>query len=143
MDRLALERQIDGQLTARTVRVGDFDPILERIHGERRTGGPRLRAVLDDRRFDAFQPATSELERYLYPVLDSPGIPPYRRQCPLRLDEGIEAVLDAFVDDWLMIVEADGRRWHTRGRTSSVIAAATTPPWRWDWWWFGLPTRCS
>lgn len=114
LDRLALERQIDGQLTARTVRVGDFDPILERIHGERRTGGPRLRAVLDNRRFDAYQPPTSELERYLYPVLDSPGIPPFRRQCPLRLDEGIEAVLDAFVDEWLMIVEADGRRWHTR-----------------------------
>jgi len=114
LDRPALERQINGQLTARTLRVGDFDPILDRIDGERRTGGPRLRAVLDDRRFDAFQPATSELERYLYPVLDSPGIPSYRRQCPVRLDEGIEAVLDAFVEEWLMIVEADGRRWHTR-----------------------------
>ncbi|MFP3913747.1 MAG: type IV toxin-antitoxin system AbiEi family antitoxin domain-containing protein [Actinomycetota bacterium] len=109
-----LERLLDSQLTAKRVAVAAFDPILERIDGERRPGGPRLRSVLADRRLDAFQPATSQLESHLYPLLDSPGVPPYTRQCPISLDEHIEAVLDAYIPTWRMIVEADGRRWHTR-----------------------------
>lgn len=109
-----LEHLIDAQLAASNLQVDDFEPILNRIEGERRPGGPALRKILADRRGDAYQPATSKLEAHLYPLLDSPGIPPYRRQCPFRLDQGIEAVLDAYIDDWMMMVEADGRRWHTR-----------------------------
>lgn len=109
-----LEHLVDDRLAARKLQVDEFDPILTRIYGERRPGGPALTAVLADRRLDAYQPATSELEAHLYPLLDHPEIPPYRRQCPIALDEGIEAVLDAFIDDWGLIVEADGRRWHTR-----------------------------
>jgi very-short-patch-repair endonuclease len=109
-----LERLVDDQLAARRLEVDMFDPILSRIDGERRPGGPNLRKVLGDRRLDAYQPATTELEAHLYPLLDHPGIPSYTRQCPIQLDEGIDAVLDAFIDDWGMIAEADGRRWHTR-----------------------------
>lgn len=109
-----LERLVDSQLAARRVVVGDFDAILDRIDGERRPGGPKLRSVLADRRLDSYQPATTELEAHLYPLLDRPEIPPYTRQCPIQLDEGIDAVLDAFIGFWGMIVEADGRRWHTR-----------------------------
>lgn len=109
-----LEKLVDSQLAARKVAVNDFDPILQRIEDERRPGGPRLRAALADRRMDAYQPPTSELESHLYPLLDSPGIPPYTRQCPIRLDDRIQAVLDAYIPQWRLIVEADGRRWHTR-----------------------------
>lgn len=109
-----LARLIDSQLSARRIRVDAFDPILARIDGERRPGAPRLREVLADRRLDAYQPPTSELETHLYPLLDSPGIPPYTRQCPMRLDDHIRAVLDAYIPLWRIIVEADGRRWHTR-----------------------------
>lgn len=114
LSKKQLERLVDSQLSARNVRVDAFDPILERITGERRPGKPGLEAALADRRLDAYQPPTTELEAHLYPLLDSPGIPPYTRQCPFRLADGIQAVLDAYIALWRMIVEADGRRWHTR-----------------------------
>lgn len=109
-----LHRIVDDQLAGRRLRVDDFDPILARIEGERRPGAPRLREVLADVRLDAYQPATSELEAHLYPLLDRPELPPYSRQCPIRLDDEIDAVLDAFIGLWGMVVEVDGRRWHTR-----------------------------
>jgi len=62
---------------------------------------------------DAYQPPTSELERLLYPVLDDPRLPPNTRQIPLAYQQ-VDATVDAYIHAWGLIVEGDGRRWHTR-----------------------------
>ena len=60
-------------------------------------------------------PATTELERLLDALLDRVrDMPPRRRQAPLPGWEHGDARVDVLVDDWRLIVEADGRRWHTR-----------------------------
>ena len=82
----------------------------------RRPGVPglgRLHPILQERQADAYQPPTSELERHLYRLLDDMSIPPATRQMPFTFDR-ITATVDAYIPAWGLIVEADGRRWHTR-----------------------------
>lgn len=76
-------------------------------------GMSRLRPILEERTADAYQPPTSELERLLHRLLDHPSVPAHRRQHPFR-SERIEMIVDAYIPEWRLIVEADGRRWHTR-----------------------------
>lgn len=49
----------------------------------------------------------------LYRLLDDRTLPSYSRQTPIRYP-GVEATVDAYIDAWRLIVEGDGRRWHTR-----------------------------
>jgi len=76
-------------------------------------GLPRLRAIVGERLPRAYQPPTSELERLLYRLVDSPAIPPTTRQMPFAF-ERVNATVDLYVPAWRLIVEADGRRWHSR-----------------------------
>lgn len=76
-------------------------------------GVTKLRRIVAYRLPDAYQPPTSELERLLFPVLDDPRLPPYTRQMPMSYQE-VEATVDAYIGLWRLIVEGDGRRWHTR-----------------------------
>jgi hypothetical protein len=73
-----------------------------------------LREVLDERG-DGFVPPDGELGRHLRAVLASvPGLPPVEFEAtPPWLELGRQRV-DAVVDAWKLIVEADGRAWHTR-----------------------------
>ena len=73
-----------------------------------------MRALLDEH--DAGEtPGTNELERLLDELLDRvDGLPPRRRQAALPGWEHGGARVDVLVDDWRLVVEADGRRWHTR-----------------------------
>jgi very-short-patch-repair endonuclease len=66
-----------------------------------------------ERADDTYQPPTTELERLLYPFLDRDELPPYVRQAPISYPT-LTATVDAYIPDWRLIVEADGRRWHTR-----------------------------
>lgn len=60
-------------------------------------------------------PALNDLERLLDALLDRVrGLPRRRRQAALPGWEHGDARVDVLVDDWRLIVEADGRRWHTR-----------------------------
>lgn len=108
-----IERVIDDQLAAGRLAVSDFDPIFERLENARQRGLPMLRRIVGDRREDAYQPPTSELERLLYRMLASDDIPPFARQIPIHY-QALDATVDAFVPSWKLIVEGDGRRWHTR-----------------------------
>lgn len=79
-----------------------------------------VRAVLDERG-DGHVPAESELERVLRAVLATvPGLPPVDWQAtPPWLPPGTSRV-DGLVREWRLIVEADGRSWHTRVRDFEV-----------------------
>jgi very-short-patch-repair endonuclease len=53
------------------------------------------------------------LERLLYRLLDHPAIPDVTRQFPFAR-EVVPGTVDAYVPEWRLITESDGRRWHTR-----------------------------
>lgn len=125
-----IERLVDQELAKRKLGAREFDPIFERLAWARQPGLRALRGIIRSRSDDAYQPPTSELERLLYSVLDRPEIPPYERQLPIRYP-AFEATVDAYIPIWKMIVEGDGRRWHTeaehfeadRERDNQALAA--------------------
>ncbi len=105
----ALDRAVD----AKQVTI----PTLLRRYLELAAGRPRgiraMRALLEVRCEDGFVPPQSVLEDLLYGgVLDRPGMPGHVRQfvLPWSPDERVDAALV----DVAVLIEADGRRWHTR-----------------------------
>lgn len=76
-------------------------------------GSAVLGPIIAERLPDAYQPPTSELERYLYQLVDDPRIPPATRQLPFRFRR-VAATVDLYIAAWRLIIEGDGRRWHNR-----------------------------
>jgi len=111
--RNSLERIIDNELARRSCSIADFNPILQRLKKANFAGLSSLRSIVRSRSEDAYQPPMSELERLLYRLLDRPEFPPFRRQAPMDYPR-LAATTDAFIPQWRLIVEADGRRWHSR-----------------------------
>lgn len=108
-----VERLLDDTLTAGRATVEDFEVIRRRVSGARVRGSGVLFQLLDERASDAWEPPGNELERLLDVLIDHPGVPPVRRQLPLRLDV-VSMIVDRYIPRWRLILEADGRRWHTR-----------------------------
>jgi hypothetical protein len=81
-----------------------------------RPGKPGVALVgrLLDARGDGYVPPASELERAMFDVLAAGGLPPPERQVPLPGRGAVAGVVDAAYRDARMVLEADGRRWHTR-----------------------------
>ncbi len=95
---------------------------LERLGGRyaqvahtRWPGLGKVRDVLTERD-DGYVPPESELERLLYALLDGPGMPDYLRQAPAPWWSPADERVDALMPSAALIIEADGRRWHTRVR---------------------------
>lgn len=108
-----VERILDDALAAKTVTVDDFELIRRRVAGGRVRGSGLLFPLLDERAPDAWEPPGNELERHLDLLVDHPGVPSGSRQVPFRLDV-IPMIVDRYIPRWRLILEADGRRWHTR-----------------------------
>jgi hypothetical protein len=107
-----LEPLLDDRLTAGKVTVDDFEIIRRRSLGARVRGAARLFPLLDARAIDAWEPPGNQLERLLDRLVDHPEVPPATRQHPLHL--AVASVVDLYIAAWRLILEADGRRWHTR-----------------------------
>lgn len=92
-----------------------LDQVIQRItelRGRRLPGLRRLEEAVAA--LSGEPPTASELERYLFSVLgEVPGLPEVRRQVPFEWSD-VHCVTDAFVPAWSLILEADGRAWHTR-----------------------------
>jgi len=75
-----------------------------------------IRAVLEERG-DGYVPPDSVLGRHLRSLIArAPWLPPVEWEAtPSWWEPGTRRV-DALVPDWRLIIEADGRRWHTRVR---------------------------
>jgi very-short-patch-repair endonuclease len=71
-----------------------------------------LADILDERG-PGHVPAASELERRLFSVCDLVGLQPVR-QFPLPGRQAITGCVDAALVEAKLILEADGRRWHSR-----------------------------
>jgi very-short-patch-repair endonuclease len=111
--RSRLEYVLDDAVAQGRVAVRDVAVCLDTLCGRGRPGAKLLRGVLA-RRLPGRAPPESRLENLLSRVLRDGGLPEPVRQYPFpgrRLGEGR---VDAAYPEARLVIEADGRRWHTR-----------------------------
>ncbi len=104
-------RAMDDVLASDRLSIGE----LQTRYDERspRLAGMRLmRQLVAERSGTGWTAPASVLEARLYRILDRPGMPRYVRQA--RVPWNPDQVVDALLVDVPVIIEADGRRWHTR-----------------------------
>lgn len=108
-----LRRAVDHALVRGLTTADDLHAVLDRITGSRLKGTPAFREVLDGID-DSYVPTESDTELLLERALGDPRLPPI--ECQARLpwwDEQPHRV-DAYIDEWRLIIEADGRIYHTK-----------------------------
>lgn len=104
---------LDESLLTGRASVSDYESIFDRVVGARARGAGRLRRLIEERHPDEYGVDSTYLERLLERVLDDPRIPPATREHPFNLNN-VSSRVDALIDDWSLVVEADSRRWHAR-----------------------------
>ncbi|NLD75034.1 MAG: DUF559 domain-containing protein [Acidimicrobiales bacterium] len=110
-----VERAIDDALAERRISVDDLIVVAKAASEARRPYVGTWRALVEERTEAGWQPTESELERYLDAILRSlPGHVEVERQATPRWWKPRSHRVDAYLPAWNLIVEADGRRWHTR-----------------------------
>ena len=113
VDRERLEHLLDDALAAGKVTLEDFDPILDRIEGGRVKGTRPIRELVIERSANSPQVGSSYLERLLIRLLEGSDVPEWVAEFPFSV-RGEPARVDFYIPVWRLVVEADGRRWHTR-----------------------------
>ena len=108
-----LGRLLDGAVAAKRTTYARAAGCMHEVFRPGKPGMVKLASVLDARG-DGFVPPHSELERALFAALAAGGLPAPRRQHPLPGRGAVNGLVDAAYPDARLIVEADGRRWHTR-----------------------------
>ena len=108
-----LAAAFDDLVVSRRVRVDDVRAEYERVASGSCPGSSAMRRLLTQR-VDGEVPAANELERVLRSVLDDPQLPPADHQVALPWRRHAPQRVDAVIPSLCRIVEADGRRWHTR-----------------------------
>lgn len=106
---------LDDALHARKVSQAAVARCLFEVLRPGKRGLDKLIGLLDERG-PGYVPPASELERLLFEALRAGGLPEPVRQFPLPGRGAIEGLVDAAYADAKLILEADGRRWHTRYR---------------------------
>lgn len=81
------------------------------VHGK--PGLTKLARVLEERG-GGYVPPASELERALFDALAADGLPPPERQIALPGRGAVRGIADGGYRDARIVLEADGRRWHSR-----------------------------
>ena len=110
-----LERAVDDALIANKVTIAELEERLDFYVGTRRPGIPRMRALMGERSADGWVPPESELEALLLRMLERLGdAPRIFRQASLPWRSAQPGRVDVLLPDHRLIIEADGRRWHTR-----------------------------
>jgi len=108
-----LGRVIDDVVAAKRSSVGRISSAFREVARPGKPGVHKLARLLDSRG-DGYVPAQSDLERALFVALAAGGLPAPRRQFRLPGRFAVEGLVDAAYPDVRLIVEVDGRRWHTR-----------------------------
>lgn len=108
----AVESLVDNLLADRRLRLGPFTAAVLAHRGRGRRGTAVLATIVDERG-PGYVPPASELEALLFGALRAGGFPDPVRQhvLPARTSAGL---VDAAYPAARLIIEADGRRWHTR-----------------------------
>lgn len=110
-DRLG--RSLDDAHVSKLCPLSDVQNLYEELRRPGKRGMKRLGRLLAARG-PGYVPPESVLERRLHGVLDDPRLPKPRRQFPLPWRGPAEQRVDLAFPEHKVIVEADGRRWHTR-----------------------------
>lgn len=108
-----LDRAVDHALAHRVVTIEELQDRFVTWARFRQPGVGSLRTLLMSKG-DGFVPPTSQLERMLRSFLTTPGLPPFDYEYELPWWPPGAGRVDACLPGYGVIVEADGRAWHTR-----------------------------
>ncbi|MDP9071345.1 MAG: hypothetical protein M3N68_08680 [Actinomycetota bacterium] len=111
--RARLERALDDAHARRRCRVEEVRVLYDELRRPRKRGMRLLGEVLAERG-PGYVPPESLLERRLLKVLGNAALPTPRRQHPLPWRPEAEGRIDLAYPAARVLIEADGRRWHTR-----------------------------
>lgn len=109
-----LEKLVDELLARRLTTIDELFDLWVSFSRGRRTGSVALRPILEARRSDAYVPPTNELERLLFAACEHPSLPPVLRQVEMPWWPTGSGIVDGYAPSCRIILEADGRAWHTR-----------------------------
>ncbi|HJQ76080.1 MAG TPA: type IV toxin-antitoxin system AbiEi family antitoxin domain-containing protein [Acidimicrobiia bacterium] len=112
LPRDGLDDLVEQQVAMGHTTVAELVSVLDRVGPTRQRGLANFRRAV--RRTDPGSESTASnmLEVVLYRLLSQPGIPSVTRQQAFLLDH--PSRVDAYIPAWQLVVEADGRNWHTR-----------------------------
>ncbi len=110
-----VERALDGALLNRSVSVAALVERAEVLGRGHRPNVGVWRALIEERMAEGWAPSESHLETALDGILRllPNGVRVLRQATPPWWKPGANRV-DAYLPDWALVVEADGRRWHSR-----------------------------
>lgn len=114
-----LDAAVDDVLARRMVTIDELQDRFASTARGRRRGVGVLRRILGEKG-GAFVPPTSELERRLRRFLAAADLPVFEYEFELPWWPEGQGRVDAYARSYSLIVEADGRDWHTREQ--SMIA---------------------
>jgi hypothetical protein len=103
---------LDDALATRSTSLAQVGQVLTESSRRGRKGGPALARLLDARSGEPV--ARTRLERMLDDVIAASGLPRPICEYPLPTDGSMTGFVDRAFPEALLIVEADGRRWHSR-----------------------------
>lgn len=110
-----LDRVVDSALGRRFVTLEELQDRFVTWVGYRRPGVADLRRILEAKG-NGWVPPTTELEHLLRAFLAAPGLPEFGYEIELPWWPAGQGRVDAYSAEHRLIVEADGRGWHTRER---------------------------
>lgn len=127
-------RVADDLVRARRTTYSAIAAVLAAVTRPGKPGLGTVAAVLSERS-DGHVPASSVLEEALFAALSAGGLPDPVRQVPLPGRGPLRGLVDAAYPDALIVIEADGRRWHSRvdaarrdrERDAQVVRAGWVP----------------
>jgi very-short-patch-repair endonuclease len=111
----SLEAAIDDVVVRRLTSVSQLQDEYAQWAPRRRRGTGVLREILRNKG-DGYTPPMTQLERMLRRLLACPDLPRFEWEHNLSWWPGGEGRVDAYAPECSLIVEADGRAWHTRER---------------------------
>jgi very-short-patch-repair endonuclease len=110
-ERLAIA--VEDAHISRQCRLEELIALYEELRRPGKHGMKKLGRILSERG-PGYVPPESTLERLLLKVIRNAGLPKPRLQAQLPWRTRLPSRCDAIYDDQRIILEADGRRWHTR-----------------------------
>ena len=130
--RWRYELALDDAHVRGSCRIDEVRALYDELRGPGKRGMKMLGQVLAERGA-GYVPPASMLERRLLGVLARGGLPPPRRQYPLPWRAEAEGRVDFAFPAARVLIEADGRRWHTRMKDFEVDRARDNEALNNDW----------
>ncbi|MGB7859852.1 MAG: type IV toxin-antitoxin system AbiEi family antitoxin domain-containing protein [Acidimicrobiia bacterium] len=106
-----LERIVDTSVAARRVNLAELNKLFMELGRQGKPGTRRLRRILETRASGYVAPE-SELERRLVKLIEESGLPKPDFQFKPEWLAPTNGRVDLAYPESMLIVEADGRRWH-------------------------------